>query len=434
MVSMARTPAIILAAVLAATGYVATGQGPPVPRPDRGGVCHVEDFGAIADDGRDDLPAFRAAHNALPARGGVVAVGPGRYDLSGAWVIGRNCRIVGAGAAAFEALAATRLYFPAGSGGLVIGDGSIRAAGTVVEGLHLCGTPGGSGAGVTVRVTHTTLRAVTAERFGGHGFVWDSHTDPTLNCNLSRGYDLRAYRNGGDGFYLKSGSHGTNAGVFVGLDATGNGGVGIRNEYGHRNTFVGPHADANTGGAYRENGSGQWYDAYAEGSTDPTLTVGRDAVGAVLFIGSYGRPRLVYETPAAARLNTVLSGWAWNRVQVGDPSAGRFDFQADSLGVQIGATSSRVKLHETVRVTPGFTEVAPHSTQDKAVPVPGVVRGAAVVAGPEADIGTAFVWSARCEADGAAVIRVANVTEAAATPVTWPWRVTVLSYPSHPYP
>jgi len=45
-------------------------------------VARVEDFGAVAGDGRDDRPAFeKAVAAAVEAGGGVVSVGPGRFHL-----------------------------------------------------------------------------------------------------------------------------------------------------------------------------------------------------------------------------------------------------------------------------------------------------------------------------------------------------------------
>lgn len=62
------------------------------------GVVHVDDFGAQGvGPSFDDLPAFNAAYNALPAEGGVIEMGYGTYYLSAPWSLGKKITLTGKG-------------------------------------------------------------------------------------------------------------------------------------------------------------------------------------------------------------------------------------------------------------------------------------------------------------------------------------------------
>ena len=51
-------------------------------------VFRVDDFGAVAGDGQDDLAAFRAAVSAAAKEdGGIIEFGPGEYNLGATWLI-----------------------------------------------------------------------------------------------------------------------------------------------------------------------------------------------------------------------------------------------------------------------------------------------------------------------------------------------------------
>lgn len=59
-------------------------------------IFNVKDFGAIGDSTTDDILAFEAAQNAMPAEGGVLFLPPGDYRLSRTFAVTKNMRIVGA--------------------------------------------------------------------------------------------------------------------------------------------------------------------------------------------------------------------------------------------------------------------------------------------------------------------------------------------------
>jgi len=75
----------------------------PAPRPAPANAISVTDFGAVANDGQDDLAAFNAAVNAAVASGRPLYIPAGTFHLSSMWQIGQvgnminNITITGAG-------------------------------------------------------------------------------------------------------------------------------------------------------------------------------------------------------------------------------------------------------------------------------------------------------------------------------------------------
>src|SRR5947209_4335312 len=55
----------------------------------------VIDFGAVGDGIADNIAAFNAAHNALPANGGTIIIPAGKYRLSATWTITKPVILVG---------------------------------------------------------------------------------------------------------------------------------------------------------------------------------------------------------------------------------------------------------------------------------------------------------------------------------------------------
>ena len=235
----------------------------------------VMDFGAVGDGTTDDLAAFQAALAALPDTGGslyIPATTSGIYRLSDTLNIIKPVRIYGqlATATASVANAGTVLKFAANKVGIVFHayntytSAILGANYSIMENLAVV-SAGGSGSydGITIKAPGVRLSNVWSWYWPRYGIFVDGTVGNAAQWRLDNCY---TNANISHGVYVLGSQ--PSAGVCTQLTSSNNGGWAVWDESFLGNTYIGPHAEGNTLGAYK--------------------TVG--TVNSCVFIGAYTEP------------------------------------------------------------------------------------------------------------------------------------------------
>lgn len=257
---------------------------------------NVKDYGAVGDGVANDNTAFQNAIVALGTVGGTLYIPQGRYAGLSTLTFNVPVWIMGAGMGNYypDRVPAI-LEFVAGQTGIVLADNS---QGSRISGvyLHSNSVASGSDDGVRIFSSLAYLEHVVARNFGRRGFSID--TSVSGNANHAVIISGRAQENRSHGFYLIGTN--SNAITIIGSDATSNGGYGFHNSGAH-NTFINTHTDANTGGAYYDNGATSfWLRPYAEANGAFLIDTGSSH--GVIEAGVYALPTIT---------NNAIGGGSW---------------------------------------------------------------------------------------------------------------------------
>lgn len=227
-------------------------------------VANIRAYGAT---NASASAGIQAAHNALPANGGVIVIPAGDWECSTTINITKQVEIRGAGGS--NEFSNTRLRFAAGVKGFDValpqsGD-TFKMSDVALLSYSTSATAGAYGA--HIKKGRPVITNCVAYSFGDHGWYFDStNTAPPNNVNHAVLTLLRAYGNRGDGIRIAGPD--SNAMTFINPDVVANYGWGINNMSPH-NLFLHPHADQQyngSPGAYRDDAlSNRWEMVYSEG-------------------------------------------------------------------------------------------------------------------------------------------------------------------------
>jgi hypothetical protein len=206
---------------------------------------HILDHGADETGGDDVTPALVAAAAALPP-GGTILVPSGLFRFGTQWSPGKKIHLLGAGAIS-EALgqrAPTTFIKDASmiAAPITLAGGT---AGSALEGFLIEGDVGNAGHGIEIRNSRIALRDVSVQRMGDSGVALG--LGGADNCNLWDFDRVFCRNNVAHGFKIESSTPDANAGLGRHCDASLNGGDGYHILKSQKNTWIVPHASANTG-------------------------------------------------------------------------------------------------------------------------------------------------------------------------------------------
>lgn len=270
------------------------------------GSYNVKTFGAKGDGTTDDLPAFDCALNRI-GRGGrigaILRLPPGIYRLKGQLIINKVMIIEGAGWGVWSenVEAATLLKFDRGAGLVINSPNAGNTAGggnTIIKNLGI--TTSGKAAdvhGVVLR-SRARLDNVSVNNFGGNGITIDTDRY-SGNANLWYLNNVWIHNNGAHGLYVNG--RDANAGTASMVNASENGGWGVKDTSLHGNTYLQCHTEHNgridaTAGGYTTVGlqpndirTSTFIGCYAEGDQakskfSPTTVV----IGGVYGVSNSG--------------------------------------------------------------------------------------------------------------------------------------------------
>jgi hypothetical protein len=190
--------------------------------------------------------------------GPTIQLGYGGYYFSDAIRFDRGVCFQGMGHGYYHNNANTRLYFPAGKGGIILDSADTDGAtlyhmsSSVIRNLFL--SSAGHGGMTTAHGIEVNSPAIieycTIHNFGGNGV--DISADITYpaasNANTFYLNKLYIYENALDGVYCTGGD--SNAGIGIAIDMTSNGGWGLYDNSFLGNTWIACHTAFNGSGAY----------------------------------------------------------------------------------------------------------------------------------------------------------------------------------------
>ena len=320
----------------------------------------------------DCLAAFNAAQASFSTAldityysyGGTIYVPPGKYYLSGTFIIDRNIKLIGAGSPYGNDAGSSQLYFATNCDGILVADyrnspNNKQGAGAVVQDLAIFPKTGGSsGSGISLK---TTARIINCwcETWPEHGIKIDASTSytPASNANVWYLSGNTTSSNTLHGLYVKGAD--ANAGACYSHNAMNNGGWGIYDSSFLGNTYVGCHTASNTLGSYKSdnaNARNMFLNCYSEGGqpsaavvspsmilgglidpgTSPALLGGLDiplhftsSLGAPTFYLGYGQPN---NSGIGMSFSDTQGLYPWTFVK----TTGRWGYQWASLGTPGG--------------------------------------------------------------------------------------------------
>lgn len=315
-----------------------------------GGYFTPWHFGAVADLVTDDLAAFNAAHDALPADGGAIFVPKGGYRLSAAFNLTKYVYLFGEGGMHGNTATRmpTRLVFDASKNGIIvnrhntINDTTVAAFTypgadwSVVERMELTSNGGsGSFSGLWMRAK-ATFQQLTVNGFPQYGvkIVATIGGGGALEgaANLWRMDMVRCTNNGSDGFFVDGAD--SNGGLGTVLDATLNGGWGFFDSSFLGDTYVQCHAASNVSGPYKTddaNARNVLLGCYSEQDQPPSSLVSPTVVigglhgagftaGSDAFIAEGGSNGLLAARSPYAHQNTKNPTTIYSAMGQGDTS------------------------------------------------------------------------------------------------------------------
>lgn len=226
----------------------------------------------------DCLPALHKALAAAVQSDGFVYPSAGRIELprgvvflNGTLTLEMAAHLVGHGSGQSGGNYGTTLRFPANTKGIVAkkGDNSplqYGADASIFEGVFLQGSGSSSSAHGIDMQARIKLRDMSINGFGGNGVNIVADVSENTNANLFAADTVTITGCGGHGWYVQGGD--TNAGVAIGINASGNGGWGIYDSSFLGNTYKGCHTAANALGPYKSdnaNARNVFIGCYSEG-------------------------------------------------------------------------------------------------------------------------------------------------------------------------
>lgn len=229
----------------------------------------------------DCLPALNEAIAALPANGGVIHIGAGRFSFSGTIHLGKRVSLIGEGSG-YASGTSSQFRFPANTLGIVVHhvgshpSGSGRSDSTVIEGLRIfgSGTTDTTAHGIWLR-GRANVHNCSIDGFPGNGLhilATAGSEDPDRLGNANNWQAERLRITGcKNGVYIEGAD--VNAGVSVGVDATANDEWGIWDSSFLGNTHIAAHTNGNGVGPYKSDNANArtvWLGCYSETNQDPS--------------------------------------------------------------------------------------------------------------------------------------------------------------------
>jgi len=240
-------------ALMAGAAWVATeaqAQGASAPK-DAGAPVNVQDFMSPEQRRRvqertapgDCTAAFMAAFQsgATP-----VQVPAGRFPIQPGLQVPNNVCLVGQGYGLLPGMGGTVLVKSGNGPALVVGGAA------QVRQLSIEGAPGNQGDGLLVLGGRSLVQDVSVFGQGRDGIKVGDASSSTANTNLWRLTTVISRQNGRHGLFVAhEGARqrpNANAGLLNGIDASHNGGDGVRVSEAVDNQFIGVAAQSNAGG------------------------------------------------------------------------------------------------------------------------------------------------------------------------------------------
>jgi hypothetical protein len=385
------------------------------------GWVNVRSIGAEGDGVTDDLAAFNAAHDALPASGGRIRIPGGDFRLSGQWVITKPVVIEGSGSSFPGAgfTGATRLIFDEDVAGIYV---ATTARGSRFASFNLIGTydAATTSHGLHIRAQSGVFDQVVVSGFGGHGvFIEaDGTNDPETGtatlAHFNRLVGVKSRSNRGDGFRVQGLA--TYVNHFDTTDASANGGWGYAMVSNHQ-TLISPHANANTTGAYWDNGnSNRYFAPYVEPAagedTHDLVRFDTDASSSTgaWYATLFARPLNVEWTGASHRdWHVETLGGTWEKLVIHDfdgPVSDTEKVNAKTFALENGfSTVGHIRLRETTT----NVSIWDASAVRFDVMTPLTIGAGALISGHLSGVA---VWDPGSIADGAVASTTVTVTGA----------------------
>jgi hypothetical protein len=319
----------------------------------------------------------------------------------------------------------TRLSFAATVPGFSLGN---AAQNSKINNIYLksASTVLGTDDGITSLAHATQLQNVVCDGFGRHGFNFD--TSAGGNCNNSVLIATRAVNNKSHGHNLVGNN--SNAFTFISPDSTLNAGYGFNLDGCATNTLITPHADSNTTGDYRDNGSGNhYYNVYSEAHGIFLL----DTASNYAYIdASYFAYPVVTNNSSIPSSNIFFSQGTQTYLGVGGSVAGGFasqTFAVDPTGnsgngiVFIGKGGSQVNRVVAGVLTFDFGSVAAQGQLTTTFTLTGAKVGSPCHISTSQAQTAGLLLRADCFTTGVITITIANITAGAIDPANVSYRV-----------
>jgi hypothetical protein len=267
-------------------------------------VVSVKDFGAVGDGVADDAPAINAAIAALGTRGGVVFMPYGIYRIQSTIEMNKRCILRGEGGGEDAGPIGAVVIKKAAS----MTTAAIRIAHTCcrVEYLVVNGESGNTGDGIAVEVNGSGVSNCAVSGMGGVGIRIGK--DTATNSNSWSLRDIMCRGNASHGIYVHEPNYNANAGVAVRVASTQNGGDGIRNRHGDKNTYVGCLVEANTGYGWHflNDANHQAQNTVIGGDTEGN-TAGNVMVATTSWYNTFINPGILEPTATFNRLTNIIN-------------------------------------------------------------------------------------------------------------------------------
>lgn len=216
-------------------------------------------YAAVGDNTADDTAAIQAAHDALPATGGMLIVPSGVYRITSTITFTKKIHILGVGTSEMPHLTSTGglgatvfLKDSALNGPVFVFDGAGWGSGSGGSSMEHCvvdGEPGNGGNGINILATNVTLRNVSVFNQGNDG-IRIGQDATGVNANSFLLDKVTSSYNDNNGVYIHDETGGlpdANAGTTINLFVQNNAFNGLVVGNSYYNTFVGTLAETNTG-------------------------------------------------------------------------------------------------------------------------------------------------------------------------------------------
>jgi hypothetical protein len=273
----------------------------------------VKDFGAVGDGVVDDAPAINAAIAALGTRGGLVFLPYGVYRIQSTIEMNTRCILRGEGGGETSGAIGAVVIKKAAS----MTTPAIRTSSACcrIEYLVVNGDSGNTGDGIAIESNGSGVANCAVSGMGGVGIRIGK--DTATNSNSWSLRDIMCRGNASHGIYVHEPNYNANAGVAVRVASTQNGGDGIRNRHGDKNTYVGCLVESNTGyGWHFLNDAPHSAQNTVIGGDTEGNTAGNVLVTAESLWNTFVNPGILEPTATFVR-NTTLLGEGYHRLNSG---------------------------------------------------------------------------------------------------------------------
>ena len=218
------------------------------------------DFGATGDNVTDDAPAIQAAHDALPAGGGIIFLPTGNYLLGSTLELSKQVHLVGVGRSilADDVNPGTRIVKDDTiSGAGIRVSGGNDSAGSILSGFQLDAVGGSGGDGIAVETNFVGIIDVSVVNQARDGIRIGADTATNVNSWYIQNCSLSDNTRHGLNIDDPAGVPDANAGTLVHVASLRNGGDGLRVGKARFNSFFGLSVEANTGAGVRLTSNAQ---------------------------------------------------------------------------------------------------------------------------------------------------------------------------------